>query len=114
MRLVSLTVRNYRIHQDKTVHFDPALTVIGGPNESGKSTIVEAVHHALFLRSRIGGTVLESMQSQWHPGHPTVELTLESDGSTYTITKQCAGDLPRIKVGRKRLGLVAREVEVAL
>ena len=91
MRLVSLTVRNYRIHQDKTVHFDPALTVIGGPNESGKSTIVEAVHHALFLRSRIGGTVLESMQSQWHPGHPTVELTLESDGSTYTITKQFTG-----------------------
>jgi hypothetical protein len=91
MRLVSVTVRNYRIHKDRTVRFDPSLTVIGGPNESGKSTIVEAVHRALFLRSRVTGAVLETMRSEFHPGHPSIELTFASGGSTYTITKQFTG-----------------------
>jgi hypothetical protein len=92
MRLVSVTVRNYRIHREKKVDFDPSLMVIGGPNESGKSTIVEAVHRALFLRSRTSGAVLDTMRSQLHPGNPSVELTFESGGSTYTITKEFTGN----------------------
>lgn len=92
MRLVSVTVRNYRIHREKKVDFDPSRTVIGGPNESGKSTIVEAVHRALFLRSRASGAVLATMRSQLHPGNPAVELTFESGGSTYTVTKEFTGN----------------------
>jgi chromosome segregation ATPase len=91
MRLVSVTIRNYRMHGDLTVPFAPSLTVIGGPNEVGKSTIIEAVHRALFLRSRASGDVLESMRSHVHAGHPTVELTFESGGATYTVTKQFTG-----------------------
>ena len=88
MRLISVTVNNYRIHKEQTVAFHAARTVIGGPNESGKSTIIEAVHRALFLRSRTTGSVLESMQSEFHPGHPAVTLVFESGGETCTITKQ--------------------------
>jgi DNA repair exonuclease SbcCD ATPase subunit len=91
MKLRSVTVRNYRIHKELTVAFDEALTVIGGPNEAGKTTIVEAVHRALFLRSRASGAVLESMRSAFHPGHPAVELTFESSDTTYTVTKQFTG-----------------------
>lgn len=91
MRLISITVRNYRIHRDLTVAFDPSRTVIGGPNESGKSTLVEAVHRALFLRSRASGAVLDAMRSHFHPGHPSVELTFESRGTTYTVSKQFTG-----------------------
>ena len=91
MRLVSVTVRNYRIHRDKTVAFDPSRTVIGGPNESGKSTIVEAVHRALFLRSRASGAVLDSMRSQFHQGNPCVELTFECAGSRCTVAKEFTG-----------------------
>jgi DNA repair exonuclease SbcCD ATPase subunit len=91
VRLVSVTLRNYRIHRETTVRFDRALTVIGGPNESGKSTVVEAVHRALFLRARVTGAVLESMRSHLHAGHPAVELTFESGGTTYTVTKQFTG-----------------------
>ena len=91
MRLVSVTVRNYRIHRETTVTFDPSRTVIGGPNESGKSSIVEAVHRALFLRSRASGAVLDSMRSAVHAGHPFVELTFESGGSTFTVTKEFTG-----------------------
>ncbi|WP_373060749.1 AAA family ATPase, partial [Gemmatimonas sp.] len=50
MRIHSITVRNYRVHQDITVALDPSRTVVGGLNESGKSTLIEAAHRALFMR----------------------------------------------------------------
>lgn len=88
MKLISVTLKNYRIHKDITVDFDGCRTLIGGPNECGKSTLIEAVHHALFLRSRVTGEMLQSLQSQFHSGHPTVALTFEADGKRYTVTKQ--------------------------
>jgi DNA repair exonuclease SbcCD ATPase subunit len=92
MRLIDVTIKNYRVHKELTVTFDPARTVVGGRNEAGKSTMVEAVHHGLFLRSRITGAVQKSMQSEFHTGHPTVELRFESGGNEYTVTKVFAGN----------------------
>ncbi len=40
MRFVSLTVRNYRVHQELTVRFDPSRNLIGGPNEQGVYGVV--------------------------------------------------------------------------
>jgi chromosome segregation ATPase len=91
MRLISVTIRNYRMHRELTVEFDPSRTVIGGPNEAGKTTIVEAVHRALFLRSRASGDVLEEMRSNVHAGHPSVDLVFESGGTVYTVGKQFTG-----------------------
>ena len=54
MRIKTATLRNCRIHRELTVEFDPARTLIGGPNEVGKSTLVEAIHRALFLKARAG------------------------------------------------------------
>ena len=42
MRLISAIVRAYRLHRETTVSFDPHRTLIGGPNEAGKSTLAEA------------------------------------------------------------------------
>ncbi len=91
MKLISINVKNYRVHKDTTVTFDSARTVVGGPNESGKSTVAEAVHHALFLRSRVTGTVQKGMLSEIYPGHPTVVLRFESGSQTYEITKVFSG-----------------------
>jgi DNA repair exonuclease SbcCD ATPase subunit len=91
MRLLSVTLRNYRIHRELTIDLDRPLTVIGGPNETGKTTIVEAIHRALFLRSRASGAVLDSMRSHFHAGHPAVELTFECGGGRWTVTKQFTG-----------------------
>ena len=91
MKLISINVKNYRVHKDTTVTFDPARTVVGGPNESGKSTVAEAVHHALFLRSRVTGTVQKGMLSEMYPGHPTVVLRFESGSQPYEITKVFSG-----------------------
>jgi hypothetical protein len=91
MKLLSLRVHNYRIHQTAYVEFDGSRTVIGGDNETGKSTLVEAAHNALFLRSRVTGSLARSLHSELHPGHPTVELRFESGGRAFTITKQFTG-----------------------
>ena len=91
MRLLSLTVRNYRIHRDITVEFDPSRNLIGGTNETGKSTLAEAIHRALFMRHRAGGDLQKAMISDIHPGAPEVKLTFQAGGETWTIDKQFAG-----------------------
>jgi len=91
VKLISITLRNYRIHRDLTVEFDPSRTVIVGGNESGKSTLIEAAHHALFLRSKVTGEMAQSLTSQFHEGHPLVSLIFEVGGKRYTITKQFGG-----------------------
>lgn len=91
MKLVSATVRNYRVHSDKTVDFDPRLTLITGPNESGKSTLVEAIHRGLFLRFKTGGEVQKGMVSSRVGGHPEVEIRFEAEEKSATIKKGFKG-----------------------
>lgn len=90
MRLTSIIVRNYRVHREVRVDFDRERTLIGGPNESGKSTLIEAAHRALFLRAKTGGEVQKSMLSR-AGGHPEVELSFEAAGRTYRLVKRFSG-----------------------
>jgi hypothetical protein len=53
--------------------------------------LVEAIHSALFLRSRVTGATQKAMLSEIHGGHPTVELLFEGGGKTYSITKVFSG-----------------------
>lgn len=91
MRLIHANVRNYRIHRELRVDFDPRRTLIGGLNESGKSTLIEAIHRALFLKARIMGEAQKGMTSLVHPGVPEVELRFECGGRTYDLRKRFAG-----------------------
>ncbi len=91
MWIKSVTVRHYRIHRDLKVKFDKNRTVIGGPNESGKSTLVEAAHRALFLKAKITGEGRESMVSRQGSDHPEVEVEFEDEGKTYHLRKRFSG-----------------------
>ena len=92
MRLHSITVRNYRIHRDRTIQLDPSLTLIGGPNEAGKSTLVEAAHRALFLKAKGTGEAYKAMTSRIADGHPEVEVEFSAGGQTYRIFKKFSGN----------------------
>jgi DNA repair exonuclease SbcCD ATPase subunit len=99
MRLISATVRNYRVHgSPPTVSFDPALTLIGGPNECGKSTLVEAVHRALFLKATVTGEALESMGSTLFQGRPEVEVRFEAGGTEYQLNKRFSGQTGTVRL----------------
>ncbi|MCU0796788.1 MAG: AAA family ATPase [Akkermansiaceae bacterium] len=90
MRLISLTVRHYRVHREVRVDFDSCRTLIGGPNESGKSTLVEAAHRALFLRAKTGGMIQKEMVSTRHLGDPEVLLVFEAAGKFWELEKRFA------------------------
>ncbi|MEZ5277100.1 MAG: AAA family ATPase [Opitutaceae bacterium] len=91
MKLLSAAVRNYRLHRELTVEFDPLRTLIGGPNEVGKSTFIEAVHRGLFLKAKGTGAMHKSMASTLHAGHPEVGISFEAGGHTYTLRKRFSG-----------------------
>jgi DNA repair exonuclease SbcCD ATPase subunit len=90
MHILSITVRNYRIHKEVTVELDRNRTLIGGPNETGKSTLVEAVHRALFLKAKVTGEAQKSMTSD-HGGHPEVEVRFKTREKIYRISKHFSG-----------------------
>lgn len=91
MKLLSATLRNYRIHRETSVRFDPFRTLIGGGNETGKSTLVEALHHGLFLKARVTGEVRSSMLPLRPAPAPEVEIDFESDGRRYRLAKRFSG-----------------------
>lgn len=91
MRLLSARVRDYRLHRDLPVQFDPRFTVIAGPNQSGKSTLAEALHRALFLPVKTGGELLKGMQSDPFMAEPEVELCFEAAGDRWELRKRFAG-----------------------
>jgi DNA repair exonuclease SbcCD ATPase subunit len=86
MRLLSAQIQNYRAHQDCTIAFKDSLVLIHGPNESGKSTLAEAIHCALFLKAK-GSTELHSAMESDHGGEPSVLLEFEAKGTKHTLEK---------------------------
>lgn len=62
--LTKIKIQGYRIHQDLTVEPNRKFNLIVGPNESGKSTFMEAV--ALALTGRINGrSASEELNPHW-------------------------------------------------
>ena len=73
MRLLLVTVKNFRMHDDLTVEFDRIRTLVAGPNESGKSTLLEAIKRVLFHPHR-SKTGLEEIKPKAGGGPPEVTL----------------------------------------
>jgi DNA replication and repair protein RecF len=51
VRVVRVTVRDFRGYQDATAEFGPGLTVITGPNGAGKTNLIEALYFGCTGRS---------------------------------------------------------------
>jgi DNA repair exonuclease SbcCD ATPase subunit len=93
MKLLSASIKNYRCHAGEDsldVEFNEHLHVIHGDNESGKSTLVNAVHDALFLKA--------SGQSQKHTqirprdkSTPEIGVAFEHEDSIFTVAKAFKG-----------------------
>ncbi|MFQ3670694.1 MAG: AAA family ATPase [Verrucomicrobiia bacterium] len=83
-------MKNYRCISDAVVEFSGNPILLSGPNESGKSTLIEAAHRGLFLRSKTTGQVVESMRSA-QGDVPEVELEFETGQGRFTLHKVFAG-----------------------
>ncbi|MFM7676088.1 MAG: AAA family ATPase [Synechococcus sp.] len=102
MRLLSAHLRDYRLHRDLAVTFDPRFTVISGANQSGKSTLAEALHRALFLPVKTGGAVLEALRTDPFLADPEVLLAFECGGERWELRKRFAGSRGRVSLQDSR------------
>jgi DNA repair exonuclease SbcCD ATPase subunit len=68
--------------------FGDGLNLLCGPNEMGKSTIMAALHAALFERHRAAGEHIKALQPAGHKTAPWVALDFELDGQLHRIEKR--------------------------
>jgi DNA repair exonuclease SbcCD ATPase subunit len=81
VRISRLQLKNVRRHADLDLKLAPGLTVVRGPNESGKSTIQRAVELALTRRVTSGSADLDGMRS-WNASEddrPWVRIEFEQE-----------------------------------
>ena len=114
MRLINCQVQNVRIHSDLFIDFSPQITLIGGANETGKSSLIEALHRALFLKATATGKPVEALRSKLHLGQPTVEIKFEAKCKTYILKKCFTGSSGQVKLlnednGEQLIGPAAEE-----
>ncbi|TVQ04055.1 MAG: DNA replication/repair protein RecF [Balneolaceae bacterium] len=51
MKIRSISLRGYRNHEDTSVDFAPHINLITGPNGSGKTNLIDAIHYLCMTRS---------------------------------------------------------------
>lgn len=91
MKLLSCSLNSIRRHAELKLDFHPGLTLITGANESGKSSLVEALHRTLFLRGNATGAPVQQLRSLQHSGHPQVTLNFEAKGRSWMLQKRFSG-----------------------
>ena len=91
MRLIRCRLESVRRHRALEISFAPGLTLIGGVNESGKSSLVEAMHRALFVRASATGAAIRDLRSATHAGHPQVEIDFDVAGHRWSLLKCFSG-----------------------
>ncbi len=92
MKLVRAHVVNYRVHESVEVEFHPATSLLGGQNEAGKSTLVEAIHRAFFLPAKGDTQVHKGMRREGAKDRPEVRVTFDHKGQEWELYKHFGGN----------------------
>ncbi len=101
MRLINCQVKNVRIHSDISIDLSPQITLIEGANETGKSTLIEALHRTLFLKATATGAPIQALRSNLHLGHPTIQIRFEEKGEIYLLRKCFTGSSGQITLSNE-------------
>jgi DNA replication and repair protein RecF len=56
MKILSLKLQGYRNHEDTLVEFAPHINLITGPNGSGKTNLIDAIHYLCMTRSFVASS----------------------------------------------------------
>lgn len=104
MKLQRLEIKRFGCFEDFVVEFTEGLQVVVGDNESGKSTIVQALWTILFEDpTRLADESLRF--HNWGSAHPfLLHLEYQEGGKNYTLTKDVATGttlLEEVETGNK-------------
>lgn len=96
MRLTLLSVQNFRAHQRCTVKFEDSVTLIVGPNGSGKTSLLEAVYVALRGKSFKGSDeTIRRRDETWY------RIDLTTDDGLRTVKHQQHGAKKTFEIDSK-------------
>lgn len=89
MFLKSIHLKNFKKFKDKEVRFPADLTVVKGPNEKGKSTLLEGLIAGLFYDPTKSPTpkYLEKYRAYHSKSLYRVDLNFELDGEDFCLQK---------------------------
>lgn len=90
MKLHALSVNQFKKFTEPTAldGLGDGLNVVVGPNELGKSTLLDALRAALFQRHRGSSRPVRELQNDRNRAAPVVRLEFEVDDSRFTISKR--------------------------
>lgn len=89
MRLHSITVQDYRgIAQQKIDFHDHGITVIAGPNQSGKSSVIEAINLVLTEKATSRKEAVKAIRRSGVDRPAIVELDVTIGGERFTLRKE--------------------------
>ena len=92
MRLTSIRLHPFGTFRDTSWDLSSPLVVISGPNETGKSTLRQAIFHSLFTPTDLTPARLRDLISPWFPlpdgDYTAITVSIENDGSHYELHKK--------------------------
>ena len=90
MRIRSLAVNQFKKFTSPTRldGVEDGLNVVVGPNEMGKSTLLDALRAVLFEKYSSKAQPIMALQNDRNQAAPVVELAIELDDGLYRVTKR--------------------------
>jgi len=105
MRIRSVSVENFGTIKALDLEFGDGLTLICGPNESGKTTLGRAMWFALTRRATSQAEKIREIEPNTG-GTPSVEIELERKNGVYTLEKNFAGQSGSTTLSIDREGIL--------
>lgn len=92
IRLSRIRLHPFGRFTDQSWDLSEPLVVIHGPNELGKSTLRQAIFHALFTPTKLASRKFDQLTRPWLPlpggDHAEIELSFVCDGDAWTLQKR--------------------------
>jgi DNA repair exonuclease SbcCD ATPase subunit len=87
----SAHLKNFRKHVDLEINFEMGLNTLRGPNEQGKTTIIEAIIYSLWGAKSLRDNLAETVTWGQKEAALWVKVVLSLEGIDYTFTRSKGG-----------------------